>query len=173
MVEFPGEIQQQAIRAKEGDVCAAENLLTFAYQHLDEKELLLQLAPAIDAASLGLSPRGKYALACILLRVDEGNRSFELLRDLAWDEGFGPAQWRLGRMIVFGEVEGFERELGFDLLETARSNGHVRALQSILVARSCTKKFPISECYRIAGFLLGIRAAFIRRILKRNDETTI
>jgi hypothetical protein len=49
-----------------------------------------------------------------------------VLRDLAYDEGFAPAQWRLGALIIFDRAPWIERSVGYYLLETASANGHLR-----------------------------------------------
>lgn len=161
--------------ASRGNVEAAHKLLTHAYKNYDDKPSILVWSKAVAGSLEHLGPRAKYATAGLLINADERSLSYEILRDLAWDDGYPPAQWQLGRMIANEEIilDDADRETGFDLLRTAQENGHLRARQSILMARAGDMVFPISIIYRIVAYCLGFRTAILKVVFKKQDETVI
>ena len=163
-------------RASNGDTQAIEELLSHGYANLHDRALIRRIGMTIystDTSKLG--PRAAYATAGLLINSGEDEASYKILRDLAWDVGYGPAQWRLGRMLANRELvlEDADREVGFELLRTARSNGHLRANQSILLAMSKDKPFPVSTVLKACATLLGLRTAVLKVVFKKNDERVI
>ena len=152
----------------------ARELLKYCSFNLDIGAELLPAAKLIEDVMVpDASPAMRYRLACFYVAIEEEIRPFEILCDLAWEDGFAPAQWRLGKYILQGRVPGFDRSTAYDLLETAKANGHKRASQAIAWGRYRDSKFPLNAIFYCKAVALNIYVIYHRDILGRRDQSIL
>ena len=94
-------------------------------------------------------------------------RAYALLTELSWEDRFPPAQWQLGRLIVYGRLDWvaeLNREMGYDLLRTAHENGHLRAIHTFHWARYRDASVFSRPHHFIMAVLHGFRIVFLKKI---------
>jgi hypothetical protein len=121
------EEAKRRFRDDKNAATAADLLKALYYDEREPVESKVSLCREIELVLTDAPAYQLYQVGMLYLSAKEMSEVVRVLRDLAYDEGFAPAQWRLGALIIFDRVPWIERSVGYDLLDTASANGHLRA----------------------------------------------
>lgn len=151
---------------------AAAKLFDFAYANFNDQVLSLKAAQTLDRCLPEAAVKTWYLIARLYINGEEGTRSLEIMNELA-AQYYPPAQWRLGRMHVYGHIEPSDYQFGMNMLILAKHNGHIKAAQTIAFAKASKANAIPAFFYRAIAVMHGLRSWFRKRVLRRWDERVL
>lgn len=112
--------------------------------------------------------RYQYGRLCLIHDLSE--QGLEVLSRLAYSDLFAPAQWYLGRLIVYQKVTEFSFDRGVDLLEAAARSGHKRAPVTLSIARLRRSSGAQRIIHAVSACFFATRFRFYWNIAKNRGH---
>lgn len=175
MVEKPSHLKTALSKAETGTEDDAVALLRLCYDHLDDIAGVTEAALFLKQRLAHTPDYRRYQLAGLYVNMDMVDEAFSALVDLAWKDGFAPAQWRLGRMILDKEFDEYEvsTEHGMDLLKTATRAGHLRAAAEWHGHMARVSAFPLSLYHWFRYRIFVFKTVWHRDIKGHKDQSVL
>ncbi|MEP3638148.1 MAG: hypothetical protein ABJN14_12925 [Paracoccaceae bacterium] len=128
MVNLTSEFQELYLKSQNGGESEAVALLKFAYsnRNLNTQDVLA----AADLVKEKLDPAPdfrRYQIGRLYRLGRFYTQATEILEYLSYERGYAPAQWMLGRMVVYGEITSIDMEEAIEHLRAGQKNEHIRA----------------------------------------------